>query len=164
MFFAAYLDLAGGGRKVDKVLFFMYKDWWQSYRGRSSEVWKMVVFALEKEEWQTKTPFFEATMSSFAPNVIFGQKKSACGKPPAEENCVFPRERHFWAKKCACGKPPVGGKWFWSFLLKKKRRLRQAASWRKIVFFPEKRYFGQKKGACGKPPVGGNFFGQKLRV
>ena len=38
-----------------------------------------------------------------------------------------------------------------SFL--KKKRLRQAASWRKMVFviFSQK----QKKGACGKPPAGG---------
>ena len=40
--------------------------------------------------------------------------KSACGKPPAEGNGVFPLETLFWAKKSACGKPPAGGKWFWS--------------------------------------------------
>ena len=65
-------------------------------------------------------------------NGIFDPKKGACGKPPAEKNGLFLRERHFWAKKGACGKPPVGGKWFWSF-------------W-------------GKKGACGKPPAEENCF------
>ena len=67
-----------------------------------------------------------------AKNAIFDIKKGACGKPPAEENDLFPRERHFWAKK---------------------RRLRQAASWRKMVLV----IFCRKKGACGKPPSEGNF-------
>ena len=63
-------------------------------------------------------------MSFFIRNVIFDQKKGACGKPPA------------------------GGKWFWchfssemSFLTKK-RRLRQAASQREMVLI----IFDQKKG------------------
>ena len=45
----------------------------------------------------------------FDKNVFFA-KKGACGKPPAEENCPFPRETLFLAKKGACGKPPARGK------------------------------------------------------
>ena len=28
--------------------------------------------------------------------------------------CFSPRKRYFGQKKSACGKPPAGGKWFWS--------------------------------------------------
>ena len=38
----------------------------------------------------------------------FWLKKKTCGKPPAEENCLFPRKRYFWPKKkSACAKPPA---------------------------------------------------------
>ena len=45
------------GKKVDRILCWWYRDWWQSYRGRSSEVWKKAVFALEKQEMSKKTSF-----------------------------------------------------------------------------------------------------------
>ena len=42
-------------KKVDRILCSGYKDWWQSYRGRSTEVWKKAVFAIEKQGMAKKT-------------------------------------------------------------------------------------------------------------
>ena len=67
-------------------------------------------FCSRKARNVKKRDFFEAKMQLFSKNVIFDQKKGACGKPPAEKKCLFPGET--------------------LFLGKKKRRLRQAASWR----------------------------------
>ena len=98
-------------------------------------------------------------------NAVFDQKKGACGNGPAGGKGFLTPNVIFDQKKGACGNGPAGGKWFWSkmpFLIKK-RRLRQAARRRKMVFFPEKRYFGRKKSACGKPPVGGKKFRQNFQ-
>ena len=81
-----------------------------------------------------KTSFFTAKMQFFSKNVIFDQKKSACGKPPAEKNGLFPKETLFLQKKkSACGNRPGGGEKSWS-------------------------KFWSKKSACGKPPGGGKWF------
>ena len=53
----------------------------------------------------------------FSKNIIFLPKQIACGKPPAEGNCFFPRERHSW-QKGAFGKPPVGRGKKWSIFFK----------------------------------------------
>ena len=98
--------------------------------------------------------FFLPKIRFFAQNDNSGRKKGDCGKPPAEENGLFPRERHFWAKKGACGNPPVGGKKF-----------RQ--SFRKNYIFEKK-----KKSACGNGPAEENglfpqetlFLGKKRRL
>ena len=37
-------------------------------------------------------------MTFFSKNAIFDQKKGACGKPPAEENGLFPENAIF----CSC--------------------------------------------------------------
>ena len=54
-----------------KIVIFGYKDWWQSYRGRSSEVWKNAVFALERQgiaKQKKRTLFFD-------PKIAFWVKK-----------------------------------------------------------------------------------------
>ena len=83
-------------------------------------------------------------MALFSKNAIFDKKKGACGKPPAEKNCLFPRERHFWQKKKApAASRQLEEKSFGHFFAKK-RRLRQAARRREMVFFLIKTYFFKK--------------------
>ena len=60
------------------------------------------VFEPQNDLFEQKMTFLSQKMTFFARNVIFDQKKSACGTPPA------------------------AGKWFLSFLAEKKR-LRHAA-------------------------------------
>ena len=79
------------------------KNWWKApYRIVD------IPYKTQKRHFSTET-------------VIFGQKKSACGKPPAEENGPFPRETLFGPKK---------------------KRLRQAANQKRskmpTFFFSEK--------------------------
>ena len=113
-----------------------------------------------------KTLFFDRKMAFFSKNVIFDQKKGACGKPPAEKNGLFPRERHFWAKKkrlrqAATQKRCKMPTFFAEKTAKntkivifcQKKAPAASRQPRKMVLFLEKRYLGKKKNACGKPPA-----------
>ena len=95
------------GKKVDKILCWWYRDWWQSIRGMTREVLKCLLLLYESKEWPKKGTRRPTKTAKNTKIVIFCQKKSACGKPPAEENGPFPRETLFGPKKSACGKPPA---------------------------------------------------------
>ena len=63
------------------------------------EVLKCLLLLYESKEWPKKGIRRPTKMAKNTKIVIFGKKKSACGKPPAEENCPFPRETLFGPKK-----------------------------------------------------------------
>ena len=63
------------------------------------EVLKCLLLLYESKEWPKKGTRRPTKTAKNTKIVIFGQKKSACGKPPAEENGPFPRETLFGPKK-----------------------------------------------------------------
>ena len=42
------------GKKINRILCWWYRDWWQSYRGMSREVPECVFWLLESKEWPKK--------------------------------------------------------------------------------------------------------------
>ena len=86
-------------KKVERIQCWWYKDWWQSYGGRSRGTGP----AGGKWFW----------------SVLKKTKKKKT--PAASRQLEGNGFEHFWQKKKgACGKPPAGGKWFWAFLIQKK--------------------------------------------
>ena len=116
-------------------------------------------------------------MSFFAQHAIFDQKKSACGKPPAEGNCVFPYKMYF-SQKIKCHFP--GLFFHQKFFLKTTKKWRRprprpkniffgskkapvaSRQPRKIVLFPENAIFGQKKAPAASRQPEENGFGHFL--
>ena len=44
------------GKKVDRILCWWYRDWWQSIRGMTREVLKCLLLLYESKEWPKKAP------------------------------------------------------------------------------------------------------------
>ena len=77
------------GKKVDKVLCWKYRDWWQSIRGMTREVLKCLLLLYESKEWPKKGTRRLTKMAKNTKIFIFGKKKPACGKPPAKLPTFF---------------------------------------------------------------------------
>ena len=113
--------------------------------GAWAERWKKGGFCYRKARNRKKKRYFLIKKKNA--NYIFGPK-----------NVIFDPKK----APAAIGQPEENGFWPKTPFFAKKRRLRQAASWRKIAFFLEKRYLGQKKApaAIGQPEENG--FSQKI--
>ena len=113
------------GKKVDKILCWWYRDWWQSIRGMTREVLKCFLLLYESKEWPKKGTRRPTKTAKNTKIVIFGQKKSACGKPPAEENGPFPRETLFGTKKKRLRQAANRGKWSCSWRSASRQKFKQ---------------------------------------
>ena len=83
------------------------KNWWKApYRIVD------IPYKTQKRHFSTET-------------VIFCQKKSACGKPPAEENGPFPRETLFGPKKKRLRQAANRGKWSCSWRSASRQKFKQ---------------------------------------
>ena len=83
------------------------KNWWKApYRIVD------IPYKTQKRHFSTET-------------VIFGQKKSACGKPPAEENGPFPGETLFGTKKKRLRQAANRGKWSCSWRSASRQKFKQ---------------------------------------
>ena len=64
------------GKKVDRILCWWYRDWWQSYRERGREMPKCVFLLLESKEWPKKGT---RQPKKIAKNIKIGVKRLAVG-------------------------------------------------------------------------------------
>ena len=63
-------------KKIDRILCWWYRDWWQSYRERSREVPKCVFWLLESKEWLKKCT---RRLKKIAKNIKIGLKRVPVG-------------------------------------------------------------------------------------
>ena len=109
------------GKKVDKVLCWKYRDWWQSIRGMTREVLKCLLLLYESKEWPKKGTRRPTKTAKNTQIVIFGKKKKRLRQAASRGKLSFSWRNAIWAKK--------------------KKRLRQAASQKRSkmpTFFAEK--------------------------
>ena len=83
------------GKKVDRILCWWYRDWWQSIRGMTREVLKCLLLLYESKEWPKKGTRRPTKTAKNTKIVIFGQKKA----PAASRQPKKVQNAHFFCRK-----------------------------------------------------------------
>ena len=95
------------GQKVHRILCWWYRDWWQSIRGMTREVLKCLLLLYESKEWPKKGTRRPTKTAKNTKTVIFGKKKAPAASRQPRKMVLFLEKRYLGQKKSACGKPPA---------------------------------------------------------